>query len=45
MIEPPHLAPSAAVLVNAPDHVRIRAIRSDRWVGFSRVLAVVNIRA
>ncbi|MGO9772738.1 MAG: TniB family NTP-binding protein [Roseiarcus sp.] len=36
MIEPPHLAPSAAALVNAPDHVRIRAIRSDRWVGFSR---------
>src|SRR5208283_4094898 len=36
MIEPPHLAPGAAALVNAPDHIRIRAIRSDRWVGFSR---------
>jgi Cdc6-like AAA superfamily ATPase len=36
MIEAPHLAPGAAALVNAPDHVRIRAIRSDRWVGFNR---------
>ena len=36
MIEPPHLAPGAAAFVNAPDHIQIRAIRSDRWVGFNR---------
>lgn len=42
MIEPSHLAPGAAALINAPDHVRIRAIRSDRWVGFGRARRVLQ---
>jgi predicted ATPase len=42
MTEPPHLAPAAAAFVNALDHVRLRAIRSDRWVGFSRAGLVLQ---
>jgi hypothetical protein len=40
MIEPSHLAPGATALIDAPDHVRIRAIRADRWVGFARARRV-----
>jgi Cdc6-like AAA superfamily ATPase len=42
MIEPPHLASGAAALVNASNSARIRAIRSDRWVGFSRARRVLQ---
>lgn len=42
MIEPSHLAPGAAALVNTPDHLRVRAIRSDRWVGFGRARRVLH---
>ena len=42
MIELPHLAPSAAALVGASKDVRIRAIRSDRWVGFDRARRVLR---
>lgn len=42
MIEPSHLAPGATALIDAPDHVRIRAIRADRWVGFGRARRVLH---
>jgi Cdc6-like AAA superfamily ATPase len=42
MIESPHLSPGAAAVVNASNSVRIRAIRSDRWVGFSRARHVLQ---
>ncbi|MEZ5800050.1 MAG: TniB family NTP-binding protein [Nitratireductor sp.] len=42
MIELPHLAPGAAALANAPIETRIRAIRSDRWVGFDRARRVLR---
>lgn len=42
MIELPHLAPGAAAMANGPNHTRIRAIRSDRWVGFDRARRVLR---
>mgnify|MGYP005823623195 FL=1 len=42
MIELPHLAPGAAALANSPNEKRIRAIRSDRWVGFDRARRVLR---
>ncbi|WP_246750655.1 TniB family NTP-binding protein [Martelella lutilitoris] len=42
MIEFTHLAPGAAALANAPNETRIRAIRSDRWVGFDRARRVLR---
>lgn len=42
MIELPHLAPGAAALANAPIETQIRAIRSDRWVGFDRARRVLR---
>jgi hypothetical protein len=35
-LDHPHLAPQAAALMNMTDDLRIRAIRTDRWIGFSR---------
>lgn len=42
MIELPHLAPGAAALADGPNYTRIRAIRSDRWVGFDRARRVLR---
>jgi hypothetical protein len=42
MIELLHLASGAAVLANSPNETRIRAIRSDRWVGFDRARRVLR---
>ena len=42
MIELPHLASGAAALANSPNETRIRAIRSDRWVGFDRARRVLR---
>ena len=42
MIELPHLAPGAAALANGQNHARIRAILSDRWVGFDRARRVLR---
>ncbi|WP_363351781.1 TniB family NTP-binding protein [Methylocystis echinoides] len=42
MIEPSHLAPGATAFISAPDHVGIRAIRADRWVGFGRARRVLH---
>ena len=35
-LDHPHLAPQAAALLNLTDDLRIRATRTDRWIGFSR---------
>ena len=35
-LDHPHLAPQAAALMNVTDDLRIRATRTDRWIGFSR---------
>jgi hypothetical protein len=35
-LDHPHLAPQAAALMNMTDDLRIRATRTDRWIGFSR---------
>jgi Cdc6-like AAA superfamily ATPase len=35
-LDHPHLAPQAAALMNMTDDLRIRAIRTDRWIGFWR---------
>ena len=42
LIELLHLASGAAVLANSPNETRIRAIRSDRWVGFDRARRVLR---
>lgn len=31
-----HLLPAAQILADAPDEVRIRRIRTDRWIGYTR---------
>ena len=40
---PPHLAPRAAPLLDLSDDMRIRAIRTERWVGFARARRVLEI--
>jgi hypothetical protein len=40
---PPHLAPGAAALLDLSDDMRIRAIRTARWVGFARARRVLEI--
>ncbi len=35
-LDHPHLAPQAAALLNMTDDLRIRATRTERWIGFSR---------
>jgi hypothetical protein len=40
---PPHLAPGAAALLDLSDDMRIRAIRTERWVGFARARRVLEI--
>ena len=40
---PPHLAPGAAPLLDLSDDMRIRAIRTERWVGFARARRVLEI--
>ena len=40
---PPHLAPGAAALLDLSDDLRIRAIRTERWVGFARARRVLEI--
>src|SRR6516164_9093889 len=32
----PHLLPAMQVLADAPDELRIRRIRTDRWIGYTR---------
>jgi hypothetical protein len=34
--EHPHLAPQAAALLSMTDELRIKAIRTERWIGFAR---------
>ncbi|RFB76695.1 TniB family NTP-binding protein [Methylovirgula sp. 4M-Z18] len=38
----PHLAPSAAAVAQLQDDLRIRAVRTERWVGFSRARHVLE---
>ena len=42
-VEPsyPHLHPAARELADAPDEVRIRRIRMDRWIGYTRAEAAL----
>lgn len=40
---PPHLAPGAAALLDLPEELRIRAIRTERWVGFARARRVLEL--
>jgi len=40
---PPHLAPGAAALLDLSDDMRIRAIRTESWVGFARARRVLEI--
>jgi hypothetical protein len=40
---PPHLAPGAAALLDHPEDIRIRAIRTERWVGFARARRVLEL--
>ena len=35
-LDHPHLAPQTAALMAMPDELRIKAARTDRWIGFSR---------
>jgi hypothetical protein len=42
MIELSHLASGAAALASSPNETRIRAIRSDHWVGFDRARRVLR---
>ncbi len=41
--EPPHLTASAAELLSEPNANRIRAIRAERWVHYSRANHVLQI--
>ena len=42
MTDPLHVAPGIAGILDAPNHVRIRAIRTERWIGFGRARRVVE---
>jgi hypothetical protein len=42
MIDPLHVAPGIVGFLDAPNHVRIRAIRTERWIGFGRARRVVE---
>src|ERR1700738_5354022 len=36
-----HLLPAVQILADAPDEVRIRRLRTDRWIGYARAEAVL----
>ena len=38
----PHLFPQARVLADAPAEIRIRRIRTDRWIGYARAEAALS---
>src|SRR5258708_36720388 len=42
MTDPLHVAPGIVGFLDAPNHVRIRAIRTERWIGFGRARRVVE---
>src|SRR3984957_17051393 len=42
MTDPLHVAPGIVGILDAPNHVRIRAIRTERWIGFGRARRVVE---
>ena len=42
MIDPLHVAPGVAGILDAPNHVRVRAIRTERWIGFGRARRVIE---
>jgi hypothetical protein len=35
-LDHPHLAPQAAALLSMTDELRIKAMRTERWIGFAR---------
>src|SRR5271154_3563444 len=42
MTDPLHVAPGIVGFLDAPNHVRIRAIRTERWIGFGRARRVIE---
>ena len=42
MTDPLHVAPGIVGFLDAPNHLRIRAIRTERWIGFGRARRVVE---
>jgi len=36
-----HLLPAVQILADAPDEVRIRRLRTDRWIGYARAEAAL----
>src|ERR1700678_2196120 len=42
MTDPVHVAPGIVGFLDAPNHLRIRAIRAERWIGFGRARRVVE---
>ena len=42
MTDPLHVAPGVVGILDAPNRVRIRAIRTERWIGFGRARRVVE---
>ena len=42
MTDPLHVAPGIVGFLDAPNHLRIRAIRAERWIGFGRARRVVE---
>lgn len=38
----PHLLPAVRMLADAPDDVRVRRIRTDRWIGYARAEAALE---
>ena len=42
MTDPLHVAPGIVGILDAPNHVRIRAIGTERWIGFGRARRVVE---
>ena len=42
MTDPLHVAPGIVGILDAPNHVRIRAIRTERWIGSGRARRVVE---
>jgi hypothetical protein len=41
-LDHPHLAPQTAALMNMADDLRVKATRTDRWIGFSRARHVLE---
>jgi Cdc6-like AAA superfamily ATPase len=37
-----HLLPAVQILADAPDEVRIRRLRTDRWIGYARAEAALE---